>query len=61
MRMRRKVALSLACGAAVGLLVDFIQATRQVVIEKTSNTPSNDCEEWCPCKCHQQSCGCHER
>lgn len=61
MRLRNKVALSLACGAAAGLLVDFVQAVRQVAIEKAEKPPPGPthCEEWCVCKCHQQGCGCH--
>lgn len=58
MRTRTRVGLIVAALTAVGLALDYIGAATRHVEEKHVRT--TQCETWCPCKCHQPGCGCHE-
>jgi hypothetical protein len=61
MRLAARLGLTAATASAVtvvGLALrqgyqDFKKAAWEVYLQ-------GGCEEWCPCKCHQNGCGCHE-
>lgn len=42
-------------GLAIAALYDDYKSAALDVIKNRT-----ECEDWCPCKCNQSGCGCHE-